>query len=153
MIHRLSILLLPILLIVIASCNTDPVFSVVPEIEFVDIQPREVEQFVDSMIITLRFTDGDGDLGDQGVEKNMIVVDQRTTLTPAQATLEYTVPNLTPDARNPSIQGFIYIEVAPTAITPGLNVPLEKTSYSIKLSDRAGNTSNEVLTDEITILK
>ena len=153
MTKRLFIILLPLLLLALASCNNDPVFSVVPEIEFVDIQPREVQQFVDSMVITLRFTDGDGDLGDQGVEKNMVVIDQRNTLTPQQATLEYTVPNLTPDARNPSIQGFIYIEVAPTAITPGLNIPSEKTSYSIKLSDRAGNTSNEVLTDEITILK
>jgi hypothetical protein len=153
MISRLFILLSALLLIASSGCNNDPVFSVVPAIEFVDIQPREVKQFTDSMVVTIRFTDGDGDLGDQGVEKNMIIVDQRSTLTPEQATLEYTVPNLTPDARNPSIQGLIYIEVAPTAITPGRNIPSEQTSFSIRLFDRAGHASNVVLTDEITILK
>lgn len=153
MYKRLFIIFPALLLITLSSCNNDPVFSVVPQIEFVDIQPREVQQFVDSMIITLRFTDGDGDLGDQGVEKNMIVIDQRTTLTPQQATIEYTVPNLTPEARNPSIQGLIYIQVAPTAITPGLNIDSEKTHFSIRLSDRAGHTSNEIITDEINIIK
>ena len=153
MIPRLFLLLSALLLITLSACNNDPVFSVVPEIEFVDIQPREVQQFTDSMILTIRFTDGDGDLGDQGVEKNMIVVDQRSTLTPEQSTLEYTVPNLTPDARNPSIQGLIYIQIAPTAITPGSSVTSEKTNFSIRLFDRAGHASNVVLSDEITILK
>lgn len=153
MIRRIFILLPSLCLIALSACNNDPVFSVIPEIEFVDIQPREVQQFTDSMIVTIRFTDGDGDLGDQGVEKNMIIVDQRATLTPEQATLEYTVPNLTPDARNPSIQGLIYIEVAPTAITPGSGVPSEKTQFSIRLFDRAGHASNVVTTDEITILR
>ena len=150
---RLFIYSLPLFLVALYACNNDPVFSVVPAIEFVDIQPRVVRQFTDSMVITVRFTDGDGDLGDQGAEKNMVIVDQRSTLTPEQATIEYTVPNLTPDARNPSIQGLIYIEVAPTAITPGRNVPSEQTHFSIRLFDRAGHASNVVLTDEITILR
>ena len=57
------------------SCSREPVFPLEPHLEYVDIQPRTVTELVDSIFVTLRFTDGDGDLGDEvGTEMQSIRV-------------------------------------------------------------------------------
>lgn len=50
---------------VVASCFSPPEFSVVPEIDLVNVYFREgtVNNPTDSLIITISFRDGDGDLG------------------------------------------------------------------------------------------
>jgi hypothetical protein len=145
------------------ACNDDPVFPAEPQIEFVDIQPRVVKSLRDSIVITIRFQDGDGDLGalTQG-EENLFLIDNRFNqglITEEQATNPFSVMNLTPDARNPSIQGTITVTIPLTAkITAN---PNETTKYQIKLYDRAGNLAtpldgdpdNVVFTDEITIVQ
>jgi hypothetical protein len=147
--RRIIIWIAPLLLLL--SCNSDPVFPVEPHIEFVDIQPAEVRQFRDSIVITLRFTDGDGDLGDDGSgDKNLVVKDNRTQFPDSLTTIYYTLPNLSPNAKNPSIQGNIIITVAPTIITPGQSS--DQTDFTIYLYDRADNKSNVVITDPISII-
>jgi hypothetical protein len=47
----------------ISSCFEEPVFSNTPEIEFEDIYYGESEAGDDSVVVSIRFRDGDGDLG------------------------------------------------------------------------------------------
>jgi hypothetical protein len=54
-------LLFFVLIICLGSCFNPPEFPVVPEIEFSKIE--FVDSDVDSLILTLKFRDGDGDLG------------------------------------------------------------------------------------------
>lgn len=147
------------------SCSIDPVFPAEPQIEYLDIQPRVVKHLQDSIVITFRFQDGDGNLGvEEGEEDfNLLIIDSRINdavapLTEAQATTRYTLPNLTPDARNPSIQGDITIKLDFTANKPGQTE--EDVRYQIKLIDRDGNEAtpingeeNAVYTDYIKVIR
>ena len=138
--------------LVIFSCNNDPGFSNIPEISYIDIQPKEPRQFRDSLLLTLRFTDGDGNLGDDDTQvKNLVLKDKRDWLTEEQATLYFNIPNLTPDTKNPAIQGTITIEIPPTAIRPGLE--FEETFFDVYVLDRSDNESNTVSTEPIKIVK
>ena len=154
--NRIQYILLFSFLAYLLSCSNDNVFPVEPEISYVDISPKEVRQFRDSIIIKFSFTDGDGDLGnDDNQILDMVLIDDRVNdpvnpITPEQATIPYSLPNLTPKTRNPAIQGTITILVAPTAIRLGL--PEDLTSFNIQVKDRAGHESNVIQTEPIRIL-
>ncbi|MEM7367423.1 MAG: hypothetical protein AAF587_02410 [Bacteroidota bacterium] len=160
---NLSILtFVPLLLLAVVSCSNDPVFPLEPRIEFLDIHPKVVTQYQDSIIIRFRFQDGDGDLGaiEEG-DINLRLIDSRVGngLTETQATLAYSIPNLTPDVKNPSIQGEIKIKVDFTIVLPGFTE--QEIRYQIKFEDRAGNLAtpieegveSAVYTDYITIVR
>jgi hypothetical protein len=161
--HRIFFLLAaPLILWSLSACQSDPVFPVEPRIEFVDIQPKTVRESQDSIIIRFRFQDGDGDLGaiEQG-ELNLHLIDSRINngLTEAQATNKYSIGNLTPDARNPSIQGEVSVKMNFTVLQP--NETEQEVRFQIKLWDRAGNLATPIedgaeaaiYTDYITVVK
>lgn len=147
---------------ILAGCNREPVFPVQPKIEFLRISPDTVRALQDSIFITFFFQDGDGDLGaiDEN-DLNLHLIDSRINngLTEAQATNKYAVPNLTPDARNPSIQGEITIKMPFTALQPGFAE--QRIRYQIKFWDRSGNLATPlndtgetgVYTDFITVVR
>ncbi|GAB4427051.1 MAG: hypothetical protein OHK0039_45240 [Bacteroidia bacterium] len=143
------------------SCTTDPVFPAEPRIEFIDIQPRVVKELADSILVTFRFQDGDGDLGASDGQPNLFLIDSRINsgLTEAQATNTFALPVLSPAARNPSIQGEITIKMTFTALQLGFTE--QEVRYQIKLYDRAGNLATPIAdgaeraiyTDYITVVK
>ncbi len=147
----------------LASCSSEPVFPIEPKIEYLDIQPRTARHLQDSIVITFRFQDGDGNVGalENATDFNLLIIDSRINngLTEAQATSRYTLPNLMPDARNPSIQGDISVKLDFTANLPGRVE--EDIRYQIKLIDRDGNvagpidgeTDNSVFTDYIKVVR
>ena len=144
------------ILLVLSACSTGPVFDETPEISFVSISPGPVQQFQDEFVITIHFQDGDGDLGDDNEEVRNLFV--RHTI-PGLDTVAYDfkIPNLTPDTKNPSIQGNIDITVSAPPLSsfiPG-NPPVteEEAIFRVWLMDRAGNVSNEILTDPILIVQ
>ena len=139
----------PLLLLV--SCDDSPIFPVTPEISFVSISPKQATQFTaDEISLTLHYQDGDGDLGYLGEEKveNLFVTDTRTAFVgnPSRTTA-YSIPNLTPDTRKPSIQGDITI----TMLTPPWESLEEPLIFEVYLVDRAGQPSNVIHTDPITV--
>lgn len=148
-------------LFTLGACSNEPVFPVEPKIEYVDIQPREVRHLQDSILITFRFQDGDGNLGAlEGQENfNLLLIDSRISQggDPSRFTNQFTLPNLTPDVSNPSIQGDITVKLDFTANLPGQTE--ETIRYQIQLIDRDGNVAepiddsddNAVWTDWITI--
>ncbi len=143
---RYLVIFFTIGLLFFAGCDRSPVFPVEPTIEFLDIQPREARHLKDSIVVSFRFQDGDGDLGAvNNSEYNLWLIDSRFedgSLTQAQAYNSYTIMNLTPDARKPSIQGEIIVTIPFTANLPG--VLEEEIRYEIVLKDRAGNQATDL---------
>ncbi len=149
-IPKLSLLLL-FLPALFMACNNDAVFPVEPQIEFLDITPKVVRPWpiVDTINITFRFQDGDGNLGNQNdMDQNfyLFLIDTRYKqglFTKEQATSSYRLPNMSPDAKNPSIQGKITVQIYGTVLS-SLLLTEETTSYEIELKDRAGNKATRI---------
>ena len=145
------------------SCDNGPVFPIKPQIEFLDIQPKVVKalDLNQPITVTFRFQDGDGNLGVlDSTETNLELIDLRPGLTADKATNKFSIPNLTPDARKPSIQGEITVQIPFTIVVePG--VQEEQVRYQIKLWDRDGNLAtpinenpdNTIYTDWITVTR
>lgn len=158
--RRILFLAVPVLAF-LGSCSNEPVFPVEPKVEYLDIQPREVTHLQDSILVTFRFQDGDGNIGgdEAGQDFHLLLIDSRINngLSEAQATTQFVLPNLTPDTRNPSIQGEMTVKLDFTANLPGRTS--EQVRYQIKLIDRDGNVAkpineggdNIVWTDFITV--
>lgn len=142
------------LLLGLAACSSGPVFDTTPEIEFLEITPTEIQQLNGELTISIHFQDGDGDLGDNNSEiTNLYVVDTRAVLDTFPP-LGFSIPNLTPDTKNPSIQGTISIQVPAPPLTrflTGTGPTEEPTTFRIWMYDRSGKVSNEILTDPILI--
>ncbi|MCS7152555.1 MAG: hypothetical protein N2253_08105 [Bacteroidia bacterium] len=143
-----------IALIALFACRREPiVFSVVPQIEYVGTTPKVVQEF-GAVTITIRYRDGDGDLGGQpdGVP-DLFLKDLRdsTRFPPGyDGILRYNMPRFLEKGPQ-SIQGTIEITV------PGLarldpNAASEYVAFEIHIIDRAGNQSNKVRTDLIQIV-
>lgn len=160
-ISKLILILVTASILLVTSCTNEPVFPLEPRIEFVDIQPKDVRHLQDSIVITFRFQDGDGNLGADDGEINLELIDSRVNngLTPVQASNVYSIPDLTPNAKNPSIQGEISVTIPLT-----INLPTETEEdirYQIKMWDRAGNlatpinenTDGRIFTDFIRVYR
>lgn len=113
----------------------------------------------DSLFVTFRFEDGDGDLGrtDQEPDNNIFFIDERT------GTLDNTfaIPTLPADGAGNGVEGQIRILLFSTCCiypdgsdpcVPNDQYPLDTVQYRIYIKDRAGHTSNEILTPPIILL-
>ena len=131
----------------IYACKKDEEeYSDVPAITFESISPGAVKQFSDSIIVTIGYVDGNGDLGENGSDvKNAFVTDSRNDLT-----YGFRVKQLAPNDANIIIKGRLLIVIPQLALN-NLNGTSETASFSIYLEDRAGNKSNVVTTSSITI--
>jgi hypothetical protein len=153
------VFLIGLVSVLAVSCSTDPVFSIVPEIEYVDIQPREAIENVDSILITISFTDGDGDLGDlpnSGTQSITIrdnrVLPDGSLLPDSLAISRFSIPDLSSNARNPSIQGKIFITLSPTLVFPR-NLSEQQVPFSVFIQDRSEHQSNVIQTEPILLKK
>jgi len=173
--------LLGVVFAMLVGCTSDdPIFPDEPTITFESITPTEVRPtsgLTDStaFTVTLSFTDGDGDLGRASSADNtpnffmqdlreelpaFIVNAQNQVDTVYFGELSFILPDLTPDARNPSIQGEIRLNLSAQVgrlresgeILNAVDFPeewateVDTLSFSIYVLDRAGNRSNTVIT-------
>lgn len=143
-----KIALFIISLLLILSCKKeDETYSTTPEIEFISLTPSTTPEFSQDVRLVIKYKDGDGDIGTEDPDSySLFVKDAR--LPNAD---EYHVQPLSPPGSNIQIEGELKIKLA------GLFVigtdSTEKTSFKVKLKDRAGNFSNEISTTSITITK
>lgn len=119
----------------------------VPEIDLVGISHDTIRQYEDALLITIQYKDGDGDIGFEDPEEYALFV--------RDIRLEsfdgfYIGPVAPPDANVP-IQGELTIEF-PSLFLFG-NGAVEQTRFEIKLIDRAGNESNLLETELISIVR
>jgi hypothetical protein len=134
-------------LIWFSSCKKDAeTMSVVPEISFVSIGPSSIYQNKDSVIIRISYRDGDGDLGENssGIE-NAEITNFRNNIT-----YNFRIRQLAPTNANVAIQGELEI-VVPGVAMENTSLASESTYFTVSITDRAGNKSNQISTDNITV--
>ncbi|MCH8904156.1 MAG: hypothetical protein IIA45_09610 [Bacteroidetes bacterium] len=127
------------------SNDPNPPVSDTPMITLDKVAPTTVVQFQDSIVFTISYLDGDGDLGfDNADSLSLYLTDNRVGLTE-----KYHIPPLAPLGTNIVISGELLVVLDHTALLDTLGN--ETTTYTIKIKDRAGNWSNEVESQTVTI--
>lgn len=130
------------------GCTKEEVISDTPSIEFVGVTPNPAVKYEDEVSITISYTDGNGDLGENTPDmKNAFITDSRNNVT-----YEFRIPQQAPDDANIIIKGQLTFKLAPQGFVDDNNTT-ESTTYSIRIVDRAGNESNSVETGSLTINK
>ncbi len=153
--------------ILAATCSRIPEFPVEPIIEYKGISQNTIEQSrgtgiaLDTIEVRFSFTDGDGDLGSKD-SVNIFLEDSRDGS--IQIFKVNPIPKL--GAGN-GLRGEIKILLTNSAVTsyfcctfpntfltclPSRQHPTDTLSYLIHIRDRAGNLSNKIRTEKITIL-
>jgi len=143
-------ILLLALMMAWASCSKEDagVTSPIPAIQFMSISPDSVVEFTEPVIIRISYIDGDGDLGENEPEvKNLFVMDNRN-----QVIFQFRIPELAPEGAKIAITGELPIELNSVAILEE-NVVQEPVIYTVWVVDRAGNQSNQIDTDPITVIQ
>lgn len=142
------------------GCTQDPGFSDVPEITFLSFSKTEMNQNslnTDSLFLTFSFKDGDGDLGVEGsVSETIIVKDNRT----GETFDRFKLPEIPPVGAQNGIEGEITLKVfttccifpdsTPPCLAPP-DFPTNDLNFDIYMVDAAGNMSNTITTDFITL--
>ena len=130
----------------LSSCEKDPgEISPIPEIEFVSVTPQNVHEYTDSLVFTISYRDGDGDLGENDPDaENFFLADSRNNVI-----YKFRIPQLSPDNSTIAIEGKVHATLANTAIIDGS--ASQTFAYSIYVKDRAGNQSNTVTSSQVTV--
>ena len=126
------------------SCKKESiVINTTPTIEFVSISPTIANQYTDSVSVAIKYTDGDGDLGENNASvKNCFIRDNRIGIV-----YEFRIKQLAPD--NSPITGTLNLELGGQGITDTSSQ--QYVSYTIYVKDRAGHISNSIVTSSILI--
>jgi hypothetical protein len=136
------LLLLPLLWCL--SCKKDSPLDEKPVISFVRIYPDTVKAFTDSIMVEITYEDGDGDIGENNAYvQNLFLTDQRN-----QLRYGFRVGRIAAEG-SPAIRGSLVVVMPYINL---INAPgPESTSFTIVLSDRAGHTSNAVVSSPIVV--
>jgi hypothetical protein len=127
------------------ACNQTAEISEIPEISFVSVVPNVVTEYQDSLVFTISYLDGDGDLGQNNTDDdNLFIQDSRN-----QVAYGFRIQQLAPDNADISIQGNLNITLPNTAIVNG--GASESVTYTIWVVDRSGNESNRVSSSTVTV--
>ncbi|MBI1226888.1 MAG: hypothetical protein GC192_16775 [Bacteroidetes bacterium] len=141
------------LLVLTFGCVNPPEYPIVPNIQFVsmtkDTMPRGFAS--DSTLITLSFTDGDGDIGRKDTVSDIFIIDGRDSNV-TRGRIPF-VPEL--GASN-GIKGEISVVIDnsccifPNPLYDGCSetfpgYPYDPVTFSIYIMDRKGNQSNTVV--------
>ena len=130
-----------------AGCKSDEgeLFSPVPEISLISVQPTQVVAFKDSINFDLSYSDGDGDLGsNNATDKNVFVIDNRIDVTHS-----FRLQNIVPNGEAVPITGTVTITLPNTLITDGSTS--QEATFTLYLIDQAGNESNRVTTPAVVV--
>lgn len=129
------------------ACQPIRLFDETPAITFISVEPLVVTEITDSIVITIGFTDGDGDLGlpEEDTTSDVTVYDKRRGL-PAFGDIlyPYRMPVVTPPGNSKQISGEVRLVIQNTFRRPGLTT--DTVHYSIQIRDRALRESNIVET-------
>lgn len=145
-------------LFLLVACSTPPDYPIEPNIEFISLSKPSMQQGAnpntDSTLLTLFFTDGDGDIGsDDSIA--IFLVDKRDDFQQPG----FRIPFVGQQGVGKGISGELYIAL-PTSCCyfDDGRTPCEKASgetdeliYEVWIKDRAGNESNHIDTSPITL--
>ena len=154
-------LIVALLATTIFACTVRPQFSEVPELTYVGLSNNSMVQssvLGDSLFLFFDFQDGDGDIGvDETVNNfDLELIDNRT----GNVYDRYKTPFVPEQGASNGIEGQVQLKLYTTCcifennIPPcsaPLDFPTNMLSLDIRLTDRAGNVSNTITTEMITI--
>ena len=147
-IFRYVLFIQMVIIFTLPGCKKEAPISEVPSITFVSISPNPAVRYQDEVMITIEYTDGNGDLGENTPDiKNLFVTDNRNNVTS-----EFRISQLAPTGVSIIIQGKLNIKLPPQGFVDD-NKTTETAVYSIYLKDRVGNLSNTVQTTALVINK
>lgn len=140
------------------SCTSPSEFSEIPEINFRNFNKGTLiqgSQNQDTIILTIDFRDGDGDLGMNGAT-NIEVKDTRlTTAVP----FTFSIPELPVQGAENGISGTMQIKLfsvccfqGAVSCEPFPDMPEDELIFSVQIFDNAGNESNVIMTDPVRLL-
>lgn len=142
-----SLLLAMCVALAITSCKKDSDEKpTAPVIEFKSISAGTVEQFNNSVQITLSYEDYQGDLGRQDPDDySLRILDARL------ANYDwYHIPPMTPDNQELHIKGNYVVTLDPLFLMG--SGTQESTSFTLQLQDNAGNWSNTITTPVVLVV-
>ncbi len=114
------------------------------------INKTEIKEFTDSLVLTIAYRDGDGDLGTASPDSTVIeITDNRD---PQNLVFAYHLSPRSPNGRNLIVQGQLELVLKNIIILNSANNS-ETTSFSIRIKDRSQNWSNRVETENINIIR
>lgn len=116
-----------------------------PAIEFISVIPTAAIQYQDSLSFTIKYEDGDGDLGSNDPNiRNLFLTDSRNNVT-----YEFRVKQLTPSNTAIAISGNLTVVLDNVGLISG-STP-ETATFEIYMTDNAGNRSNTLSSNLVTI--
>ncbi len=151
--------------LLITGCSTPPDYPNEPVIEYLRMNKNAIAQGnqnaqPDTLKITFGFTDGDGNLSSESDSMDVFLTDSRDGF---QTTFK--LPILPTQGVGNGISGEITVKIPNTpfqicctypngapACLPNDQFPTDEFYFTIQLRDRAGNISNTVQTEPITVL-
>jgi hypothetical protein len=114
----------------------------------------------DTLVVTFGFTDGDGDIGTRGDSLDVFLTDSRDGFVNF-----YKLPVIPQQGAGNGISGEVTLRIpnkpfnicctfpdGSTACQPNQNFPTDRYYYTIQIRDQANNFSNELDTEELTVL-
>lgn len=138
-----------LILILLNSCKKkedEPAFAFgnTPNVTSVALNLNSVRAWQDSIVFTVGYNDGDGDLGEneEGIE-NLFIRDSNTGVTTG-----FRIPQLAPDNSKIKIQGTIEVVLRSVGKLGSGN---ENTSFFVWVVDRAGNKSKEMESGKVVV--
>ena len=130
-----------------SACKKDEkIINPVPSISFISVNPDTIQQFTQKMIFTISYTDEDGDLGFEDPDDYSIELKDARLSEPDL----YYIKPLAPLGTVLSISGQLDITLNSIFILGSGGIQ-ESTYFSIRIKDRMGHWSNEVISPLITI--
>jgi hypothetical protein len=163
MLHRLSPATYLMLLLMIAACRNPPNYPDEPVIEFLSMNKNTMQQGFanqDQILMTISFTDGDGDLGSNNNEDSTKVYFADTRY-PIPEVYTVSIPLVPELGSGNGISGDITFRVgtscclyngASTSCMPIPGLERDTIVYDIYIIDRKGNQSNVVKSDPVILL-
>ena len=130
-----------------ASCGDETLVDTIPQIKSIDVEPKTVVQFQETITLYIEYEDGDGNLGFQNPDEPAVFVkDSRLT-----AYDGFHIPPISPPGSELAIRGVLPITLPNTFLLG--NGDEEVIDYEVYIIDQSGNESNKVKTPKITILR
>lgn len=156
--HLLTAFFLLSCLFYFTACDKPPIYDDIPNISWGRFSTDTVQQLSGTLDVTFNFTDGDGDLGQDGdSEDHILLIDTRRT---PNDTLRYKIPTIDQQGIVSGISGEITVSLSQLC---GINRnnPLilcqpqpnyyDPVVFKIAIKDNADRWSNNILSDTLYI--
>jgi hypothetical protein len=152
------------LLLGVSGCVSPPDYPDEPVIAYEGISKNTIYQFTngpsDSLTIQFSFTDGDGDISSPD-STNIFIVDSR--FPDEDPSFVAAFPTIPVEGTGNGISGDVFFTVINSGqavccvfndrfCAEDVRYPVDTFSYQIYITDRAGNRSNTIQTEQIQIL-